>query len=77
MKKQTDNKPTVRGEIEDYQKFYRVVDDTVSNIVFETKEEALEYVGDCLDGRTPYMPIKVMVINMTKDEFNQLKEFEG
>lgn len=43
----------------------------------EKLDEALEYAKECLEGRTPDMPIKITPVEMTEAQFSQLPEFEG
>ena len=54
--------------------FYRVKDGVESPMVFETLEEALEYLKDCLYGINNEMPISIEKTEMTGDQFNQLVE---
>lgn len=56
--------------------YYRVEDDCVPPCVFEL-DEAMEYAKECLEGRTPDMPIKITPVEMTEAQFSQLPEFEG
>jgi len=54
--------------------FYRVFDDAESPMVFRSKEEALEYVGELLEGISPGFAIQVSIVEMTEAEYGQLPE---
>lgn len=54
--------------------YYRVNDDCEGPVVYETLDEALEYLKDCLEGIDFEFPVKIEKVQMTKDKFNELPE---
>ena len=54
--------------------YYRVSDGCEQPMIFETIEEALEYLKDCLDGINNGSPVSIEKVEMTRNQFNQLPE---
>lgn len=54
--------------------YYRVKDNCESPVVFETLEEAIEYLKNCLDGINNECPVSIEKVEMTSDAYNQLVE---
>lgn len=54
--------------------YYRVKDGCECPVVFETLEEAIEYLKDCLYGINNESPVSIEKVEMTRHHFNQLTE---
>lgn len=54
--------------------YYRVKDGVESPMLFETLEQAIEYLKDCLYGIDIDSPVSIEKTEMTADQFNQLPE---
>jgi hypothetical protein len=56
------------------QTYFRVNDNCETPMVFETFDEALDYLKDCIEGIDFECPVSIEKIEMTSDQFNQLGE---
>lgn len=54
--------------------YYRVNDNCEQPMIFESLDEALEYLKACLDGINNDSPISIEKTLMSREKFNQLEE---
>lgn len=54
--------------------YYRVDDHCEQPMIFETVEEAIEYLTACLEGINYECGISIEKVQMTRNQFNQLPE---